>query len=893
MAVPEQIPVVNYVADGVVKKFDVPFEYDQQSDLHLYVDGIEPTIDKYFFADNAFNFYIAPTIGQDVKIKRTTPKERDTDYDLHTNTVRPKALNTDFDRLWYVLQEVFSDVGGLSQAVQDEIIARIQGDEDLLNQLTAEISARMLGDEAVTEDLKNYVDQVIGAIINDPDFDGIDAKNVNDASGETQQQVNYNGGSKWHSRVGGYQENERVVLTNGDIVKSTIDGNANDPNVDMTGWNPEQNIKTFSSIYDLLVSKPDTISFISSYHAGLGLGGGDFLPVQSSLLVENGVTIFKSLVVGYEDYFWVRANTNYITPEMAGAKGDKINNDRLAWQNCLNVGGKIVARDAAQYLIVGDHINTHVGTSVLTCEKPCTIQSQNKSSLYFKHNVTTGSPIAWTIKGTDSNLDGFELSGFNIFGHPDRGHSDKVARCWGVTFRGVDNLTIKNCKFSTNQGRPFTVNRREDGDWIQSTDLNNANTKSAVMRLLDLSSKNVTIENIHQEYFASAGFAIFGGDGVFVDGVTSDTSDATFKYLAWTDDGSSQTNLAKYSLNNNIHFKNVNGDGEVLLDSTANGSISQCNVTKIGYRSYDFDQQKNNFDSGTHIYNPDDHLNEPFLWMKHFKRHIAIHDNTCESISIRGLYADIYENFIHTSANGQSLILFTNNGIAWGTGSSYFDEDESTAISVRNIAKNNSFIVKHSNCIGVDYGSVSPTSRITSIDNSVELVRDGLNFTPLRPFNPNYRRESHLLTSTNDGRTLSKMVNHHVDVRQGQLTQGVGFNHLKTFANLYASQANQPIASFTNSTTAVEFLIQLFDSSGSLYKKRVSVSAANVATVTDLSEPAQTSYNASFTVSVANGVTTLNFSSSTRDITLDITGIGVNGNCKFITTLPRSIASGG
>lgn len=79
----------------------------------------------------------------------------------------------------------FSDVGGLSQAVQDEIIARIQGDEDLLNQLTAEISARMLGDEAVTEDLKNYVDQVIGAIINDPDFDGIDADKVNDASGET------------------------------------------------------------------------------------------------------------------------------------------------------------------------------------------------------------------------------------------------------------------------------------------------------------------------------------------------------------------------------------------------------------------------------------------------------------------------------------------------------------------------------------------------------------------------------------------------------------------------------------------------------------------------------------------------------------------------------------
>lgn len=62
------------------------------------------------------------------------------------------------------------------------------------------------------------------------------AVNVADASGETQQQVNYNGGSKWHSRDSGYLENERVVLANGDIVKSTVDSNTNDPNSDMTGW---------------------------------------------------------------------------------------------------------------------------------------------------------------------------------------------------------------------------------------------------------------------------------------------------------------------------------------------------------------------------------------------------------------------------------------------------------------------------------------------------------------------------------------------------------------------------------------------------------------------------------------------------------------------------------
>ena len=38
------------------------------------------------------------------------------------------------------------------------------------------------------------------------------------------------------SLAGGYLKNACVMLTNGDIVKSTIDGNTNNPNVDMTGW---------------------------------------------------------------------------------------------------------------------------------------------------------------------------------------------------------------------------------------------------------------------------------------------------------------------------------------------------------------------------------------------------------------------------------------------------------------------------------------------------------------------------------------------------------------------------------------------------------------------------------------------------------------------------------
>ena len=99
---------------------------------------------------------------------------------------------------------------------------------------------------------------------------GWTAELIVDKSGATQQQVNYNGGSKWHPRVGGYKLNERAVLANGDIVKSTINGNINDPNVNMTGW-----------------VKPNS---------------------ASQILYANGYTAQAALY--------------YLTPEMFGAKGN-------------------------------------------------------------------------------------------------------------------------------------------------------------------------------------------------------------------------------------------------------------------------------------------------------------------------------------------------------------------------------------------------------------------------------------------------------------------------------------------------------------------------------------------------------------------------------------------
>lgn len=62
------------------------------------------------------------------------------------------------------------------------------------------------------------------------------ASKIASDSNQTQQDINDFGGARWYSKSGGYDLGATVKLENGDTVKSTIDGNTNDPNVDMSGW---------------------------------------------------------------------------------------------------------------------------------------------------------------------------------------------------------------------------------------------------------------------------------------------------------------------------------------------------------------------------------------------------------------------------------------------------------------------------------------------------------------------------------------------------------------------------------------------------------------------------------------------------------------------------------
>ena len=679
---------------------------------------------------------------------------------------------------------------------------------------------------------------------------------------------------------------------NGWTASLVVDGNENQHDIN------NKTPRFFKSMNELLLSKPKKngqLVTLFAYHDGGQRGGSDLIAIQSSILIENGVTVFRSKVVGHEDYFWVRVNISHTTPEMAGAIGDKVYNCRDAFQKCFNVGGDFRPNENSKYLVYGHDITTHRDTYILKCTKPTSITCAGKASVYFKHDVVTGSPRSIIFEGVGENLASLKMEGVDWYGHETEGHANKVNRAWGIGLFGVDNYSIKRCKFSTFQGHCPDITRRKfrnNGDWIQSSDLNQANTSEAINRLMSLSSKNGTIKNIKIRHAGSTGLAFFGADQVSVDGVDADMTGAAYEHSVWTDDASSGTSLKDYALNRGISIKNVKG-GNIDLAGCTTATVTGCNVSKITVRAYDFDQQKNNFDSGTHPYNINDHLSAPFLWMQNggFERRISIYSNSVNKLDIRSIFVDAYKNYFYSQSEGHKFVTCDKNGILWGDGSSYFDDYTSFSAGVKSNVTENTFILNHTNCVCVTYGTASANSYINVTESIIEKTNPAFVYTHMRNANQLYRRDSYYETGANDGHTLSKTINHHTEIKQGLLTQGVGTNHLKTFVNIFGSASGgQTVANFTNTTTPVYFFVNLIDISGRLFRKKIIVAANNTIAVSDLDS--QTPYNASFSVTVTSGVIELKVAPAGNDLCLDIIGIGTRGNCVFLVPKERATSVG-
>lgn len=105
MPVQEQTPYIKYVANGVTQTFATEFDCESKDQLVVMLNGEEPSFASWSYADKQVTFLIAPVVDTVVELKRQSKLNRTTDYQSFNHTLNYKALNSDFDRIWYAIQE--------------------------------------------------------------------------------------------------------------------------------------------------------------------------------------------------------------------------------------------------------------------------------------------------------------------------------------------------------------------------------------------------------------------------------------------------------------------------------------------------------------------------------------------------------------------------------------------------------------------------------------------------------------------------------------------------------------------------------------------------------------------------------------------------------------------
>lgn len=224
MAVSEQTPYQEFIANGTTTVFPLNFDAKEQDHLIVLVDDVEPQVGEWSFDFNTdqVTFLKAPKANSVIKIRRDTPLERTTTYKTYDNSFRPEVVNHDFDRIWYKLQELSYTDFALMQKIITEILARTAGDQILQDQILAEIKNRkdadfllqdqtsdnkanivqlkynlsqeiknrVLSDNQVAQSSRDYTDFMLRMNNSQNIFDGISDNVVMTKSGESQRRLN-------------------------------------------------------------------------------------------------------------------------------------------------------------------------------------------------------------------------------------------------------------------------------------------------------------------------------------------------------------------------------------------------------------------------------------------------------------------------------------------------------------------------------------------------------------------------------------------------------------------------------------------------------------------------------------------------------------------------------
>lgn len=154
MAVQEQTPYIEYVANGTTKVFPLTFDCDDQDHLIITIDGDEPSMGSWLLIDGSVSFKTAPPNNSKIIFQRNSPVKRTANYSTYNNSFRPEPVNKDFDRIWWKLQEMGLANWLLGLRIDKEIRDRIAADIYHYTLITKETDYKI-------NELKDYLEALI------------------------------------------------------------------------------------------------------------------------------------------------------------------------------------------------------------------------------------------------------------------------------------------------------------------------------------------------------------------------------------------------------------------------------------------------------------------------------------------------------------------------------------------------------------------------------------------------------------------------------------------------------------------------------------------------------------------------------------------------------------
>lgn len=521
MAVPEQTPYIEHTGNGATTSFALKFQCETKDHLIVLVDDIEPPIATWSLTGGNVVFTTAPAAGKKITLQRNTPFSRTTDYQSYNNSFRPPAVNKDFDWIWLKLQELgVADwiLGARIDALKNYVDRK---DDELKAYLMEEIRKQGVALDQL-DDYYNYLMQRLAQIAVDK---GWDASFVVDAGGSTQQDINDFGGAKWRNKAGGYALGATVKLDNGDIVKSTIDGNTNDPNANMGGWLNVGNDSVVESIADLVaIPNPKNGSrvYVKGYYKATNFalaqpykGGGTRVYIDSRKNENDGFLCIGGwtlIVDGFPDAY------------QSGAKGDGVADDIDAIQRLINAycTTTFVSIDAQPWEISNRKVLVRAGQYRTT--KPLLVGAgieiefenktdQNSQTHSFKSAVLIPdftNRLDWAIKTANYTSDGV-LQAYDEFSDFDSGRvysSCNNIKIKNAFIKPVNQIYggIKGCYAQRSEIVGFNIQNVDYGvaltdSWASKIDGYTNHSKCGVLSLR--SNNNITIDGYYTKHIAT------------------------------------------------------------------------------------------------------------------------------------------------------------------------------------------------------------------------------------------------------------------------------------------------------------------------------------------------------------------------------------------------------